>query len=399
MKSLKSRTLLCAGICAVMAGQYAEAQGCNTSVMGYYSYSSIGDGVAGSLLNGSTSTGIGTTTGTGTGTTTGVTGSGTAASNYSNTGVGNLLNGLSGSSPFATAGSWYFSSGTIFASPATDRSAQQQIGTYTLNSDCTISVTLNDAFNTGTSKQPSATLQGMVLRGGADIVLGVLENTPASTTTTTTGSSATTTTGSTTGTQTVSTNGLLQTSTLIELTRSASPSACSTSGLVGRYGMVARGVGVASTSTGTVTGTATSAVSGVAPFFLFGVLQFDGNGNVVAPSASTSPLGYLEFTGTYKVNADCTGTMTLGIPTTVSSSGISTGTGTSTGIGTGTTTSTGTTGPAANLSTTTLNFVLTEPEAEVSPSGEAPLAGQAKPMITFSGASGSQTLEGYASQL
>jgi hypothetical protein len=89
----------------------------------------------------------------------------------------------------------------------------------------------------------------------------------------------------------------------------------------------------------------------------------NGTGTVSSPTTyPLSSLNYLRFTGTYTLNPDCSGTMTL------------TNVGTSTG-------STGTTGTSTSSGSLTLNFVL---DLATNPI-----------QIKFSQSSGSQIINGY----
>jgi hypothetical protein len=157
------------------------------AVGGFYAYSALGTGAPGSLAS---TTGTGTGTGT-TGTGTGTTGTGTTSA-FSNTEVGQLLSGIaSPGSAFASVGTLYFDGvGNILATSTAQQSGASQTtlvaGSYTLNLNCTITVMLNDVF--GTSSQPrGTTLQGIVLNGGSEIDLAVLQS--SSTTSSTTGTS------------------------------------------------------------------------------------------------------------------------------------------------------------------------------------------------------------------
>ena len=333
-------------LAAILCAEAASAQTCQVqqrkqvTVGGYYSFSANGNGLPGSLL---------TTTGTGgTGTTTGT------PPPFSSTELGRLLSGLTNTGPFASFGILFLdSSGNILASSTTQEGVTTVVGTYTLNSsDCTITLTLKDAFGTNTT---STSLQGIVLRDGSEIDVGVLQN---FTTGVICNGSAT---GSCTGTSTTpAVNTLYGSNTLVRLVRQQSPS-CRASSLVGTYALTSNGNRVATLTGGSILGTQTQA-----PFFTFGLVQFDGNGNIM-PQAGASSLGYLQFTGTYTVNADCTGTMTLSNATNTSTSG-------STGAGT----TTPTTGAP-------VNFVLIQ---SVDSGSSAP------PEISFSQSGSAQTLFG-----
>src|SRR5580698_1090071 len=107
-------TFVCLG--AIIGSQAMWGQVCPSSVVGYYSYSALGNGLPGSLLNvssGSSTSGTGTTGTTGG---TGSTGTGSPSA-YSNTEVGQLLSGISGNSIFSSSGTLYFDgNGNIWAS-------------------------------------------------------------------------------------------------------------------------------------------------------------------------------------------------------------------------------------------------------------------------------------------
>src|SRR5260221_366070 len=108
MKRSNLSTLTLLGLFAIAAVQRGAAQGCTSSVAGYYSYSSIGNGKA----NSTTTTGTTTTTLTSTST---------------DTEVGKLLKGLSGTNPFSTAGTLFFDSGTISASSSPNNMNSQAV--------------------------------------------------------------------------------------------------------------------------------------------------------------------------------------------------------------------------------------------------------------------------------
>src|SRR5262249_49661423 len=85
----------------------------------------------------------------------------------SNTAVGALTAGAVNSAIFASVGRLYLDgNGGLFAS-ATAGSTLAQVGTYSVNTDCTISATFTDAFATPggaglTPVQASATFEGVV---------------------------------------------------------------------------------------------------------------------------------------------------------------------------------------------------------------------------------------------
>lgn len=304
-------TILCVSL--ILCAKVGSAQTCQSTVNGYYVYSAIGNGAPGALF----------TTNTGTN------------SVFSDTPVGQLLTGVANTGPFASSGTLYLDgSGTIRANSAAQGGTTMSVGTYALNSDCTIRVTLTDAF--GTDQTPT-TLQGIILANGAEIDLGVLQDISAGTSTA---------------------PGKYQSNLLIKLIRPLA-TYCTVSNLNGSYALVATGTRVATVVTGP--GTVALPAQTETPFFLFGRVLFDGNGSIPVPSATPSSLGFLQFSGSYTVNTDCTGTMTLN---SVGSTGGST-----------------TSDPSLSLT-----FVLTQPRVS-----DASM----RPEIQFSQSGGAQTLSGY----
>jgi hypothetical protein len=361
---------LCVG--AFLCAEAASAQTCEVpqrnfskevTIGGYYSYSAIGNGLPGSLVTTTGTGGTGVTTGTGgTGSTTGTgTGSTTGTTPpFTSTEVGQLLSGVSNTGPFASSGLLYLdASGNILAGPTTQTGLTTLVGTYKLNSsNCTITVTLKDAFGNNTTP---TTLQGVVLRDGSEIDLGVLQNftTGAICTVPSTGPCNGTGTGTGTGTSTATAVPTLYGSNIfVRLIRQQSPS-CSVNDLAGSYALFGDGDRVATT----VGGSTFSSTQ--APFFTFGLVQFDGNGHIISQPA-TSSLSYLQFAGTYTVNSDCTGTMTLNNATNTPASGSNGGTTTST-------------------NGTPVNFILIQPSAS---------SGSTSPEISFSQFGNGQTMFG-----
>ncbi len=267
--------------------------------------------------------------------------SGTAAtSGYSSTELGQLLGGAAGTGAFAASGTLYLDGANnilAFASPTAVISTPA--GGYLINANCSITVTLTDAF--GTNYTP-VTFQGVILNNGAEIDLGVLQSLTA-----TTSSSATSSTSS-------ASDGLYGSNMLVKLVRTASVT-CGYGNLSGSYSLVASGTRIVNEME--------------APFFMVAVAAFDGGGNIVPPSSLPGPFGgpsaqsYLELSGTYTVNPDCTGTMTLNIP-----------------------------GPAN--ATLSLGFVLTPPSVPVD---QATLSGaRSLPLeIQFSSSGATGTISGF----
>jgi hypothetical protein len=150
------------------------------------------------------------------------------------------------------------------------------VGKYTANTDCTISVSVTDAFATPaeaflTPVQATATFEGVVVQNGNEIDL--------------------TQTGTATG-------------AILALKRTKLSSGCSTDMLGGPLGLTATGV-----ATSAPLGTATPVST---PFNLYARLVADGAGNFVADTFGLlSPLVARQLTGTYTINGDCTGAATL----------------------------------------------------------------------------------------
>jgi hypothetical protein len=346
-----------------LCGTFAAAQqiGCpatTSSVVGSYGY------VATEIpLSGST-----------------VTPPGTNSTTFSSTPIGKLVGDVTGGGEFWASGVLYFDGAGNVSVGASSSSvgASNVVGTYTVNSDCTINVTLSDVFSTTTVTNSGVTspvtssvmLVGLVLGGGSQIVLSAPQ-------------SSTSTNGNMPLIQ-----GAFSSRLIIQLTRALTY--CSASSLTGSYGLIGTGFAPLSTSTSTTTGTGTTSttVPDSQPAILIASVSFDGNGHVIAQAVGgNSPLGSFQLTGTYTVNLDCSGTMAL---STVASPNTSTSTGTTTGT-------TGTTGTTTTTTTTTsttstnflVDFVLT------APSGATALSGySSRPAIEFTLWNGTETFFG-----
>jgi hypothetical protein len=316
MKKLFTLSVLLA-----LGGTFAAAQqsctATTSSVIGSYEYIATELPFASVVL-----TPPGTTTSTGT-------------QPYSNTQIGNLLSALNAGTGFSSANVLYFDgAGNVSVSSSTATfTASTVVGTYVVNSDCTINVTLIDVFNStangaGTvATQGKATLIGVVLGGGTELVL----TEPQSST-------------STNGNMPLGA-GQFATRVSIQLIRTYGYG-CTAASLTGSYGLIGTGFLELNASSSGTTGTTSSA--SVQPISFIGVVTFDGAGNVIQQTvASGSPLGGFQFKGTYTVNLNCSGTLTL-----------SPATSSTTGAGTGTTTTTTTT---TSSTPWTVNFVLTPP--------------------------------------
>jgi hypothetical protein len=273
----------------------------------------------------------------------------------SNTTLGKLIGNINIGATFSSAGVFYFDgAGNIsVAAASSPLGAAANVGTYSVNSDCTINVKLTDVFNTATSGAgvtiptlATTSLIGIVLGGGTEIDL-----TAAQSTTSKNGNTPLVT-------------GEFASRLNIQLIRSF-PYGCSVSSLNGPYGLIGSGFVLVNT-----TGTGSSITGSVQPVTFFASISFDGNGNVIAQTPSSiSPLGSFQYSGSYTVNLDCSGTMMLLAPAT------------------GTTT--------ASTPTITASFVLIPPVAYVA-NGTATLTGSAdRPSMLFNISTSIEQLSGY----
>jgi hypothetical protein len=285
---------------------------------------------------------------------------GTTSNQYSNSSIGQLLGNINTGAAFSSAGVLYFDGAghILVATTASPLAASTQVGTYTVNSDCTITVTLTDVFNTTTSgpgvTNPTfgtSSLIGIVLGGGTELDLSVAQSLT-----------------STNGNMPVMT-GEFASRLFIQLIRSF-PYGCSVASLTGSYGLVGTGYALLNPTTSGTTTTGTTQ-----PVIFFASVTFDGNGNVVPQTVtSPSPLGNFQYAGTYTMNLNCTGTLTLSAPPKTSTTG---------------TTTTSTT-PLI-----TANFVLIPPVAYVT-TGTASLTGSAdRPSLLFTTSNSTEVISGY----
>jgi hypothetical protein len=259
---------------------------------------------------------------------------------YSNTQIGRLLGGLAGTAVGAVSGVFYFDgNGNIFASATVGGSPTTQVGTYTVNNDCTITVSFNDAFSTSTPHPSAVPFTGLLVGDGTEIdLLPDSQLTPPA---------------GTTG----------ATSALLRLVRIQAQQNCSASTLTGTYGLVGTGFTDANISTA----------------FLARVL-FDGTGKVLDGTISgvTTPLSLLQYTGTYTVFPDCTGALTLKPPAAATPSTTASGTG------------------AVGAPAISAYFVITSPIVQVNSNGNVAFQSPfgLRPSLLFSLASRSQVISG-----
>jgi hypothetical protein len=258
----------------------------------------------------------------------------TGSESYSNTQLGRLLGGLAGASVGSVAGQLYFDgNGSIFASSTIGGAPGTLVGSYTVNSDCTVTVSLNDAFSTAAHPTP-VTFTGFLANGGSEIDL-----VPSAQ---------------------MSAGNTVPPTSLLQLVRINAQTTCSAPSLIGPYALIGNGF--------------TSANASAA---FLARLRFDGNGNVVDDTiaGSSSPLASLQYTGTYSVNADCTGSLTVSQKPASSGS---------------------TTATTTNASPITIWFVITDPIVQVNSAGNVAFQSpfSLRPSFLFSFANQSQVVSG-----
>jgi hypothetical protein len=203
----------------------------------------------------------------------------------SSTPIGELVADSLNTNRFASVGKVYLDGlGAVFTSSSPGMPLIQS-GSYLVNTDCTISMTLTDAFSSTSggalglipTTTPSATFEGVMVQAGNEIDL--------------------TQTGTVTGTT---------------VTLRKTKQSCSVSDISSAFGISAAGY-VSGTSSTLVTnaGSNTSSTPDE-PFSILGRTVSDGNGNFYIDNiGASSPLTKRQITGTYTVNTDCTGGMTL----------------------------------------------------------------------------------------
>ena len=207
-----------------------------------------------------------------------------AAINGSTTQIGALTAGAANSAAFASVGRVYLDGNGGIFSTSTPLTTLQQVGTYMVNSDCTVSATLTDTFATPggaglTPVQASVTFEGVVVQNFNEVNL-VQTGTAAS-------------------------------GAVVTLRRAKQFNACGIDSLTGTFGLAASGVATVAPTPG--------ATPVATPFTLFGRINADGTGFLVQDSVGlASPLTQRRYTGTYTVNQDCTGSATLVGPDTKS---------------------------------------------------------------------------------
>jgi len=225
----------------------------------------------------------------------------TSAFNTTNT-WSRFINNLSGRAAFSSVGRVFFDGlGNIFfTDPAALFPTNALAGTYLVNSDCSVTMSIRDPFpaTTGgaltTTGGPTITLEGEIIDGRVELV---------------------------------STNPNAAGAT-ITLVKTAQFNACANSSLTGSYGFVGSGVVVPGATlpvnalvgglfpTGTLGGAGSAFGQGTlttlgTPFNLLGRAFADGNGNFINDALGTASPVKRILLGTYNIGLDCTGTASL----------------------------------------------------------------------------------------
>ncbi len=241
----------------------------------------------------------------------------TTAGSYSDTPIGQLLAGLGGTGPFSVTGRLVFDGVSGISSTSASGGSTTAVGTYTVNPDCSVSITLDDPF--GSNGSVTTNMTGVIANRGAEVDLGVSQ-TPTSTTP----------------------GSIIQSGpgVIVRLNRMFYSSGCGVNNLSGGYAFLLTGVATEPSATsdsaslskskseakkalakmavpmdapGTTGATVTGALT------ILGSMRFDGAGGISPnPSSNQSPLAYLQGSGSYTVNPDCTGSLTLSGTTPVS---------------------------------------------------------------------------------
>ncbi len=267
---------------------------------------------------------------------------------YSNTQLGRLLSGVAGNTAGSSPGVFYFDgSGNIFASAIAGGSFTQLAGTYSVDVNCGVAITLNDVFG---KINRQTTFAGELDSSGTNITVVATSQIPTNIVGPTTPPSA-----------------------VVQFLRMAPNPTCSAASLTGRYLLFGYGFQAGATLQpgGPPLPTPTTPAT-PQPFTFLARMVFDGNGNIVAETNSTLGLSLVQYTGTYTINADCTGTMTVSKPPIVG------------------------TAPTTPGSQTTIAFLLTNPIVQVDSNGVVAFqnTSQLRSSIVFSFATLDQIVSG-----
>jgi len=183
--------------------------------------------------------------------------------------------------------------GNLFASSTAGSLGATLAGTYIVNADCSITMTLTDPFLTSSSGTGTTTTTG----ASVSLVGTVVDVNSNEIDLVSTGSSSA--------------------GAVLTLTKTIQFSSCTNASLSSNYGVSGQGMynatggnGIAIGGGTTATGAFTSGVTGTlgTAFSLLGRFVADGAGNFVQDFAGTASPVQRSITGTYLVNPDCTGT-------------------------------------------------------------------------------------------
>jgi hypothetical protein len=213
----------------------------------------------------------------------------------SNTPIGKLVAGLSNRNAFTSVGRIFADGmGSLYtASMPGSQTTDTKFGTYQVSPDCSVTATIGDAFRPQTGSNVGSdpiSLEGLISTSGASDEIDL-----------------------------VPTGGKGLGATL-RLIKTSQMNACNNGSLNGSYSVLGEGVLAPGTSPGGTTGggaTGTGAFTSGAtgglgtPFSVLGRTVADGSGNLMTDASSTTSPVKRPITGTYTMNADCTGTARL----------------------------------------------------------------------------------------
>lgn len=280
-------------LCAALLTPALDAQTCsgNGEVLGSYGYFASRDGyfLLGVTPPGSAMVPIGATppgTNPAPLVPIGVTPPGTAVP--SNTPWGRLVAGLANNAVMSVLGRVFADGlGNLYASPTPGGlNTTTVVGTYTVGTDCSINMSIRDAFLTGTATGPTVNLTGVVRGDHIEAIM--------------TGPNAA--------------------GAVVTFARTSQFNACTNASLAGAFSVLGSGLTTPGfVNPGTPTGvnltggpfTQGQATPSGTAFTVLGRFTADGSGILLAPSGVPTATANRTLTGTYSVNTDCTGTMRL----------------------------------------------------------------------------------------
>jgi hypothetical protein len=160
--------------------------------------------------------------------------------------------------------------GNLLAGPADADILTVRVGSYKVNGDCTLAVTLVDGFRSGLD------LLGDALLGARDTFEGVLQNRGNEVNLVQTGQ---------------------RRGAAIYMSRPYLAQNCTQTALSGPYGLAATGLQLGTTE-----------MPAIQPLALLGRFHAENGAFILDTPGAGSPLAKRQFTGTYRVEPDCTGT-------------------------------------------------------------------------------------------